>query len=216
MNSQKIEQSHPRSVLSRIIAPVFLVMAAGLVYALVVYESAVVTGVSLIIALALFFGYSRISRLKTILSEAISLDAKYLIWVGIIIAIIVPLTLRSQPYIIHILVIAGISIILALGLNFQVGSTGIPNLGYAAFYGVGAYASALLSTRLGISFWISILAAGLIAALFGFLVGLPALKTRTYHMALVSIAFGLVTYIMLNNLAFTGGPNGIKNIPSPE
>jgi ABC-type branched-subunit amino acid transport system permease subunit len=216
MNSQNFEKSQPRSLLSRIIAPVLLVVAAGLVYTIVVFESAVVTAVSLIITVALFFGYSRISGLKTMLAEAVSRDSKFLIWVGIVIAIIVPLTLRSQPYIIHILVIAGISIILALGLNFQVGSTGIPNLGYAAFYGVGAYASALLSTRLGISFWLSILAAGLIAALFGFLVGLPALKTRTYHMALVSIAFGLVTYIMLNNLGFTGGPNGIKNIPSPE
>ncbi|HZW04447.1 MAG TPA: branched-chain amino acid ABC transporter permease, partial [Anaerolineaceae bacterium] len=153
---------------------------------------------------------------KTIVTESLRQDKKILLVTALLAALVIPLTLRSQPYIIHILVVAQISIILALGLNFQVGSTGIPNLGYAAFYGVGAYVSALLSTRFGVSFWAALLAAGVVSALFGWLVGLPTLKTRSYHMALVSIAFGLVTYIMLNNLAFTGGPNGIKNIPAPE
>jgi ABC-type branched-subunit amino acid transport system permease subunit len=216
MNSKNFEKSQPRSILSRIISPLFLVVAAGLVYAVTAYENVIVIGVCLVIALALLFANSRIAGFRIMLAGALLRDSKILTWIAILIAIIVPLTLRSQPYIIHILVIAGISIILALGLNFQVGSAGIPNLGYAAFYGVGAYTSALLATKMGVSFWLAIVAAGLIAALFGFLVGLPALKTRTYHMALVSIAFGLVTYIMLNNLEFTGGPNGIKNIPSPE
>lgn len=216
MNSKIFEHSYPRSVLFRIIAPAVLLVVAGLVYTIVAINNNIATVVSVVIAAALLFVYSRSPRIKEIVGGAVSTNSRIMLWMGVIIAVIVPLTLRSQPYIIHILVIAGISIILALGLNFQVGATGIPNLGYAAFYGVGAYASALISTRLGISFWLSMLTAGFIAALFGFLVGLPALRTRTYHMALVSIAFGLVTYIMLNNLTFTGGPNGIKNIPSPE
>lgn len=216
MNSQNIKHAQLRSALSRIVAPLFLIVSIALVYVIVVYDKLVVIAISLIIAMALFFMYSRISGLRSLLTNAFKQDSKLLIGIAILIAIIVPLTLRSQPYIIHILVIAGIYIILALGLNYQVGSTGIPNLGYAAFYGVGAYASALLSTKFGLSFWVAIIVAGIIASIFGFLVGLPALKTRTYHMALVSIAFGLVTYIMLNNLEFTGGPNGIRNIPSPE
>ena len=202
--------------INRIITPFLLFVVVAIVYALVAYESVVVTLLSLVIGASLFVGYSKIPGLKEIIKESIRKDKIILLVTGLVLAIAIPLTLRGQPYIIHIFVIAEISIILALGLNFQVGSIGIPNLGYAAFYGVGAYASALLSTRLGISFWISLLAAGFIAALFGWLVGLPTLKTRSYHMALVSIAFGLVTYIMLNNLAFTGGPNGIKNIPAPE
>lgn len=216
MNSKIFEHSQARSVLSIALTLFLLIIIVGLVYAIVVTGNYFVMFACLIVGITLFYGYSRSSKIKAIVGETITNNPKVLLWAGIILAIIIPFTLRSQPYIIHILVISGISIILALGLNFQVGSTGIPNLGYAAFYGVGAYASALISTRLGVSFWISMFAAGLIAALFGFLVGLPALKTRTYHMALVSIAFGLVTYIMLNNLAFTGGPNGIRNIPSPE
>jgi branched-chain amino acid transport system permease protein len=132
-----------------------------------------------------------------------------------ILALLAPLPLRRDPYILHVLVMVGISMILAIGLNFQVGSTGIPNLGFAAFYGVGAYASSLLAIAFALSFWTAIVLAACVAALFGFLIGVPSLKTRTYHLALVSIAFGLVVYILLNNLGFTGGPNGVKGIPAP-
>jgi len=201
---------------SRIITPILLFVVVALVYALVASDNVVVTLLCLVIGAGLFFAYSRIPSLRDNIKNAIRKEKAILLIITFALALAIPLTLRSQPYIIHIFVIAEIFIILALGLNFQVGSTGIPNLGYAAFYGVGAYASALLSTRFGFSFWVTLLAAGFIAALFGWLVGLPTLKTRSYHMALVSIAFGLVTYIMLNNLAFTGGPNGIKNIPAPE
>jgi len=216
MKPLKMNDSASKKILSRLITPILLFVVVASVYLVVVYENVITTLVGLLLGVGMFFGYSRIPKLKEIVNTGIKKDKIVLIITGLIIALIIPLTLRTQPYIIHILIIAEISIILALGLNFQVGSTGIPNLGYAAFYGVGAYASALLSTKLGMSFWVSILAAGLISAFFGWLVGLPTLRTRSYHMALVSIAFGLVTYIMLNNLAFTGGPNGIKNIPAPE
>jgi branched-chain amino acid transport system permease protein len=208
--------SKSKQLINRIITPIFLFVVVALVYSLIAYENVVVTLLCLVIGAGLFFAYSRIPSLREIIRVAVRKDRVLLLVTALVLAIGIPLTLRGQPYIIHIFVIAEIFIILALGLNFQVGSTGITNLGYAAFYGVGAYTSALLSTRFGISFWISLLTAGFIAALFGWLVGLPTLKTRSYHMALISIAFGLVTYIMLNNLAFTGGPNGIKNIPAPE
>ena len=216
MNPIKMNDSTTNRTVNRIITPILLIVVVASVYLVVVYENIITTIAGLLLGVGVFFGYSRFPKLKEIVNFGIKKDKLYLIITGLILAFIIPLTIRTQPYIIHILIIAEISIILALGLNFQVGSTGIPNLGYAAFYGVGAYASALLSTKLGMSFWVSLLAAGFIAAFFGWLVGLPTLRTRSYHMALVSIAFGLVTYIMLNNLVFTGGPNGIKNIPAPE
>ena len=216
MKPLKMNDSASKKLLSRWITPITLFVVVASVYLVVVYENLITTLVGFLLIAGIFFGYSRFPKVKETINAGIKKDKVILIITGLVLAFIFPLTLRTQPYIIHILIIAEISIILALGLNFQVGSTGIPNLGYAAFYGVGAYASALLTTRLGVSFWISILAAGLIAAFFGWLVGLPTIRTRSYHMALVSIAFGLVTYIMLNNLAFTGGPNGIKNIPAPE
>ncbi|PKO05882.1 MAG: branched-chain amino acid ABC transporter permease [Chloroflexi bacterium HGW-Chloroflexi-3] len=216
MNPIKMNDSTTNRTLNRIITPILLIVVVASVYLVVVYENVITTIAGLLLGVGVFFGYSRYPKLKESVNDGIKKDKVYLIITGLILAFIIPLTTRTQPYIIHILIIAEISIILALGLNFQVGSTGIPNLGYAAFYGVGAYASALLSTKFGMSFWVSLLAAGFIAAFFGWLVGLPTLRTRSYHMALVSIAFGLVTYIMLNNLVFTGGPNGIKNIPAPE
>jgi len=216
MNRSNSGNREAQPLLNRIITPILLVVVVALVYAIVAYDNLVVILACLAVGAGIFIAYSKVPKLKDILRQAMQKDRVILLLTGLVVAIAIPLTLRGQPYIIHIFVIAEIFIILALGLNFQVGSTGIPNLGYAAFYGVGAYTSALLSTHFGLSFWLSLLAAGLLAALFGWLVGLPTLKTRSYHMALVSIAFGLVTYIMLNNLAFTGGPNGIKNIPAPE
>lgn len=199
----------------RVYAPLLLVIIIALVYSIVVFDNWATTIISLSLGAGIFLAYFKNSNFRMLISDSLHKDKNILFLVGLMAIIAIPFTLRTQPYIIHILIIAQISMILALGLNFQVGSTGIPNLGYAAFYGVGAYTSALLSTKFGFSFWVSILLAGWISALFGWLVGLPTLKTRTYHMALVSIAFGLVTYIMLNNVTFTGGPNGIKNIQPP-
>lgn len=216
MDSSTIRFQSTKTLWPRFIAPFLLLVVIGLVYAIVTYENIIITLVCIVLGIGLYFGYAKVPDLKASITESLRQDKKILLVTALVAVILIPLMLRSQPYIIHILVIAQISIILALGLNFQVGSTGIPNLGYAAFYGVGAYVSALLSTQFGLSFWLSLLAAGIISAVFGWLVGLPTLKTRSYHMALVSIAFGLVTYILLNNLEFTGGPNGIKNIPPPE
>ncbi len=216
MDSLKVGKQKSLFSPQRFIGLFFLLVVIALVYLIVAFDSWVITLISLVIGAGLFLAYAKFPGLKSRISESLQGDKKLLLVIGLLATIVIPLTLRTQPYVIHVLVIAMISMILALGLNFQVGSTGIPNLGYAAFYGVGAYTSALLSTKFEFSFWISILLAGCISALFGWLVGLPTLKTRSYHMALVSIAFGLVTYIMLNNLAFTGGPNGIKNISAPE
>lgn len=216
METINVKNRKTQFALRKLVTPFLLIIVVALLYSIVVFDNWLITLISLAIGVALFYAYAKLPGFKTIVTESMSKDKILLLIVGLLAIIAVPLTLRTQPYIIHILIIAQISIILALGLNFQVGSTGIPNLGYAAFYGVGAYTSALLSTKFGVSFWISILLAGCLSAIFGWLVGLPTLKTRSYHMALVSIAFGLVTYILLNNIAFTGGPNGIKNIPPPE
>lgn len=192
-----------------------MVLIAVVVYMIAVAKdqwlSLAITG----IALAGFFVVNRNSALKKRISDTWKGENRALLITGILLAILVPFPLRTDPYLLHVFVMIGISIILALGLNFQVGSTGIPNLGFAAFYGVGAYASALLAINFKLDFWITIFLGALVSAFFGFLVGLPSLKTRTYHLALVSIAFGLVVYIMLNNLDFTGGPNGVKDIPAP-
>jgi branched-chain amino acid transport system permease protein len=111
---------------------------------------------------------------------------------------------------------AGLYAILALGLNFQLGSTNVVNFATAASYGIGAYTSALLAVHYNVPFWIGLFISGGVASLFGLLLGIPCMKTKDYYLSLVTIAFGLIIYVLLINFSWTGGPNGIPNIPAPS
>jgi branched-chain amino acid transport system permease protein len=112
--------------------------------------------------------------------------------------------------------LALIYVMLGLGLNIVVGFAGLLVLGYAAFYAVGAYTYALLAQHYDLSFWLSLPVAGALAALAGFLLGLPVLRLRGDYLAIVTLGFGEITRLLLNNLNFlTGGPDGIGNIPRP-
>ncbi len=110
-----------------------------------------------------------------------------------------------------------IYVMLGLGLNIVVGLAGLLDLGYVAFYAVGAYSYALLAHYYGLSFWICLPIAGLMAASFGFLLGFPVLRLRGDYLAIVTLGFGEIIRILLNNLTWlTGGPNGIGSIPKPS
>ncbi|QOL16407.1 high-affinity branched-chain amino acid ABC transporter permease LivM [Dickeya dianthicola] len=109
-----------------------------------------------------------------------------------------------------------IYIILGLGLNVVVGLSGLLVLGYGGFYAIGAYTYALLSHYYGLGFWQCLPLAGLTAALSGFLLGFPVLRLRGDYLAIVTLGFGeIVRILLLNNTGFTGGPNGISQIPKP-
>jgi len=133
----------------------------------------------------------------------------------LIIALLYPFIHINNHYWIFIGTLVWINVIMTLGLNYQVGSTDMVNLGYAAFYAVGAYSSALLVMRFGISFWLALVVAGIIAALFGLMLGLPTLKTKGYYLSLVTIAFGFSVQLLLRNMYWTGGPDGVMGIPPP-
>lgn len=109
-----------------------------------------------------------------------------------------------------------IYIMMGLGLNIVVGFAGLLDLGYVAFYAVGAYSYALLSQYFGLSFWICLPISGLMAALFGFLLGFPVLRLRGDYLAIVTLGFGEIIRLVLNNWdSLTGGPDGIGNISKP-
>jgi branched-chain amino acid transport system permease protein len=109
-----------------------------------------------------------------------------------------------------------IYVMLGLGLNIVVGLAGLLDLGYVGFYAVGAYSYALLSHYYGFGFWLCLPIAGLMAALFGFLLGFPVLRLRGDYLAIVTLGFGEIIRILLRNLTgLTGGPNGISNIEKP-
>lgn len=109
-----------------------------------------------------------------------------------------------------------IYVMLGLGLNVVVGLAGLLDLGYVAFYAVGAYSYALLNAYFGLDFWTCLFISGAMAALFGFLLGFPVLRLRGDYLAIVTLGFGEIIRILLNNMTeITGGPNGIAGIPKP-
>jgi ABC-type branched-subunit amino acid transport system permease subunit len=154
-------------------------------------------------------------RLNAFLQDLFNHYEKAAVAWGLIFILALPFILHDSPYLIHLLFLAGLFAVLAIGLDFQVGSTHLVNFATAADYGVGAYTAALLAVHFGWSFWIILPLSGLAAALFGFLLGLPTMKTKTYYLSLVTIAVGLIIYLLLNNLSWTGGPDGIAGIPYP-
>jgi len=134
---------------------------------------------------------------------------------GIGLALILPLFLNN--YYIDTLSLALLYAILAVGLNVTVGQTGLLDLGYAAFYGIGAYLYALLSTRMGLPFWPGLLLGGVTAALFGLLLGMITLRLQGDYLAIVTLGFVQIVYLVLNNWdAVTHGPNGILQIGRPR
>ncbi len=122
----------------------------------------------------------------------------------------------GDRYMFRVLDQAGIYVLLALGLNIVVGYAGLLDLGYVAFYAVGAYTYALLaSPQLGlhVPFWLVLLLAPLVTALFGVLLGAPTLRLRGDYLAIVTLGFGEVIRLLLNNLdPLTNGPRGVIDI----
>ncbi len=107
-------------------------------------------------------------------------------------------------------------VMLGWGLNIVVGLAGLLDLGYVAFYAVGAYSFALLSQTFGLGFWTCLPLAGLFAATWGVMLGFPVLRLRGDYLAIVTLAFGeIIRIVLLNAASVTGGPNGISGIPRP-
>jgi branched-chain amino acid transport system permease protein len=120
-----------------------------------------------------------------------------------------------NPYHLHTLIMAGIFAVLALSLNLLLGYTGQLSLGHAAFFGIGAYASALLSVKLDWSPWIGMLAAAVLPGLAGWGIGRLALKLRGAYFVLLTISFaGVVSLVSVNWMDLTNGPLGIPGVPA--
>jgi branched-chain amino acid transport system permease protein len=109
-----------------------------------------------------------------------------------------------------------IYVMLGWGLNIVVGLAGLLDLGYVAFYAVGAYSYALLATEFGLSFWILLPVAGILAALWGVILGFPVLRLRGDYLAIVTLAFGeIIRLVLINWKDFSNGYEGISGIPRP-
>jgi branched-chain amino acid transport system permease protein len=132
-------------------------------------------------------------------------------------AIVEPIIFYNNRYILDLGILVLTYVMLGWGLNIVVGLAGLLDLGYVAFYAVGAYSYALLAQNFGWSFWICLPIAGLLAACWGVMLGFPVLRLRGDYLAIVTLAFGeIIRLVLLNWQSFTGGPNGISGIPRPS
>lgn len=127
------------------------------------------------------------------------------------------LILVSAPFIVNnYYTDIGIYVILALGLNIVVGLAGLLDLGYIAFYAIGAYSYGILNTTFGIPFWPGILIGGTLAAIAGMILGMVTLRLRGDYLAIVTLGFLMIIHLILNNWdTLTNGPNGILGIKAP-
>ncbi len=133
---------------------------------------------------------------------------------GLLIAVALPF--MGSVYLTDMGINVLIYVMLGWGLNIVVGLAGLLDLGYVAFYGVGAYTFGLLSSDFGWSFWESLPLCGLFAAAFGVTLGFPVLRLRGDYLAIVTLGFGeIIREVLLNWGAVTNGPNGINGIPRP-
>jgi branched-chain amino acid transport system permease protein len=122
-----------------------------------------------------------------------------------------------NPYHLHTLIMAGIFAVLALSLNLLLGYTGQLSLGHTAFFGIGAYATGLLTVKLDCSPWVGLLAATALPAAAGWLIGRLALKLRGAYFVLLTISFaGVISLVSINWMDLTNGPLGLPGVPPVE
>ncbi len=122
----------------------------------------------------------------------------------------------ADNYVLEVLTNAWLYVVLCLGLNIVVGYAGLLDLGYAAFFAVGAYTTGILTARLGLDFWLTIPAAAVCALFAGVIVGGPTLRLRSDYLAIVTLGFGEIVRITARNLSITGGASGLVGINRPS
>ncbi|MGM0655395.1 MAG: branched-chain amino acid ABC transporter permease [Thermodesulfobacteriota bacterium] len=147
-------------------------------------------------------------------------DNKKTIWIEYLVFIcavsVFGLTTENTYYL-QIMTFIGINTLLALGLNMLMGYTGQVSLGHAAFYGIGAYTTAILSGTYGMNPWLALVCAVAAAVLIAFIVGLPTLRLSGYYLAMGTLGFGMIVNIVLREWAgVTGGASGFVGIPMLE
>ncbi len=133
------------------------------------------------------------------------------LWTGIgLILLFVVIPAISNPYLLYVINHIGIAAIAAIGLNILIGYTGQISLGHGAFFGVGAYGAAILSTAVGFPFWLSVIGAGVITALVGMVFGIPSARLKHLYLTIATLAGQFILqYLFVSWESLTGGPMGI-------
>lgn len=149
--------------------------------------------------------------------DAVSPFGTYIGIVGVIFAFLLPFMPFADRYWVDVATLMLIYVMLGWGLNIVVGLAGLLDLGYVAFYAVGAYSYALLAIHFDLSFWVCLPLAGALATTFGIILGFPVLRLRGDYLAIVTLGFGeMIRLILINWYDVTKGPDGLSGIPRPS
>ncbi len=176
-----------------------------------------------------FFGHLLVSFLRAVrglparprgrvgpVARYVNTHAQWFALAGIAFAFALPFTPFANRYVVDVATTVLIYVMLGWGLNIVVGLAGLLDLGYVAFYAVGAYSYALFAQWFGLGFWEALPIAGVLAATFGILLGFPVLRLRGDYLAIVTLGFGeIIRIILLNWYPVTKGPDGLSGIPRP-
>jgi len=150
------------------------------------------------------------------LAKRFTAATKFIAPLGLMFAVSLPFLPITDRYVLDVAILVMTYIMLGWGLNIVVGLAGLLDLGYVAFYAVGAYSFALFAIHFDLGFWICLPIAGLLAACFGVLLGFPVLRLRGDYLAIVTLGFGeMIRVILINWYDLTKGPDGLSGIPRP-
>lgn len=155
----------------------------------------------------------KIEKRKIVLNQK---QKRILTAAAAVVLLVLPLVVKNT-YIMHVLITSGLYIGLTLSLNLVSGYAGQLSMGHAAFYGIGAYTTALLMLNLNISFWLTIIASIVVSGLAGLVLGLPTSRLKGDYLTIVTLGFGeIVRLVLVNEIDITRGPMGLPGIPSPS
>jgi len=189
------------------------VVVFALVMAIFMIEAGWIIIADVIVGAVILFLLAKVPKLKAALRDAFG-SHRTVKWIGAVILLLLPpFLLIKSPYWLFVIINALIFVIACLGLNLQLGSTGMMNLAGAAFMAFGAYTAGLFALNAGWPSWATLLAGMIVTGVFSLLLFIPVLKTKGHYLALVTIAFQFMVVILAENMEFTGGPQGLKNIP---
>lgn len=119
----------------------------------------------------------------------------------------------TNPYYVSIMVFVGIFSLVTIGLSLLMGYSGQISVGHAAFFGAGAYTSGILTVQYGLNPWVSMATGVVFSSLLALIIGIPSLKLKGHYLAMATLGFGVIMYILFTELTFTGGASGLGNIP---
>ncbi len=162
------------------------------------------------------FMWRKLPRLDQRFRDLVQVHKGQMVLVMSVLLAVYPLIFAHDAYLVHLGALAGIFVIVALGLNITLGFAGLLDVGFAVYFAAGAYTSAQLAVIWDVDFWVGLPLGGLVAAFFGFLVAWPALRVKGHYLAMVTLGYGLMMNILHRNLkGVTNGTDGVINIPAP-